>query len=101
MLRLLQEDYDLREVAQSYIAGLKINSILIPNLGDTRAAKLSTAQVKEYVRDRLKKAKPGTVNRELGLLHRAFQLGYQQDPPLVARVPHFPRLTEDEPDGGF
>ena len=101
LLRLLLEDYDLREVAQSYIAGLKINSILIPKLGDTRAAKLSTAQVKEYVRDRLKKVKPGTVNRELGLLHRAFQLGYQQDPPLVARVPHFPRLTEDEPRRGF
>ena len=45
--------------------------------------------------------KPGTVNRELGLLHRAFQLGYNQDPPLVARVPHFPRLTEDEPRKGF
>ena len=36
-----------------------------------------------------------------GALLRAFQLGYQQDPPLVARVPHFPRLTEDEPRQGF
>lgn len=49
----------------------------------------------------MKKVKPGTVNRELGLLHCAFQLGYQQDPPLVARVPHFPRPTEDEPRKGF
>ncbi len=45
--------------------------------------------------------KPGTVNRELGLLQRAFQLGYNQDPPPVAGVPHFPKLTEDEPRKGF
>ncbi|MGH9439053.1 MAG: tyrosine-type recombinase/integrase, partial [Terriglobia bacterium] len=65
------------------------------------AAKLSSARVKEYIQDRLKKVKPGTINRELGLLHRAFQLGYNQDPPLVARVPHFPKLAEDEPRKGF
>jgi integrase len=41
------------------------------------------------------------VNRELGMLHRAFQLGYQQDPPLVARVPYFPKLPESEPRKGF
>ena len=41
------------------------------------------------------------MNRELGLLRRAFQLGYQQDPPLVARVPHFPKLPEGEPRKGF
>ena len=49
----------------------------------------------------MKLVKPGTINRELGLLHRAFKLGYNQDPPLVARVPHFPKLTEDEPRKGF
>jgi len=50
---------------------------------------------------RLRTVKPGTVNREIGFLHRAFQLGYDQDPPLVAHVPHFPKLTEDEPRKGF
>jgi integrase len=47
------------------------------------------------------RVKPSTVNRELGILHRAFQLGYQQDPPLVGRVPYFPKLTEGEPRKGF
>jgi integrase len=70
-------------------------------LGDIRAAKLTTAQVKDYIQRRLKKVKPGTVNRELCLLHRAFQLGYQQDPPLVGRVPFFPKLTEGEPRKRF
>jgi integrase len=101
LLRLLLEDYEVRNVAQVYIASLKVKSILIPRLGDVRAAKLTSARVKDYIRDRSKEVKPGTVNRELGLLHRAFQLGYNCDPPLVNRVPHFPRLAEDEPRKGF
>ncbi len=101
LLQLLLEDYDVRKVAQFYIATLKVNSILLPKLGDIKATKLSSARIKEYIESRLKTVKPGTVNRELGLLQRAFQLGYNQDPPLVARVPHFPRLTEDEPRKGF
>jgi integrase len=58
-------------------------------------------QVKQYIQLRLKDVKPSTVNRELALLHRAFQLGYRQDPPLVGRVPYFPKLTESEPRRGF
>lgn len=101
LLAMLLEDYDLRGVSQAYIAGLKVKSLLTPKLGDMEASKLTTAQVKEYIRDRLKKVKPGTVNRELGMLHRAFQLGYQHDPPLVARVPVFPKLPEGEPRKGY
>ena len=101
LLNLLLEDYEVRSVSQAYIAGLKVKSILTPRLGDIKACKLTTAQVKAYIQHRLKKVKPGTVNRELGMLHRAFQLGYQQDPPLVARVPYFPKLPEGEPRKGF
>jgi integrase len=101
LLRLVLEDYDVRGVSQAYIAGLKVKSIIAPRIGGIKALKLTTAHIQQYIRDRLKKVKPGTVNRELALLHRAFQLGYQQDPPLVARVPHFPKLPEAEPRKGF
>ena len=101
LLQLLLEDYDTRRVAQSYIATLKVKSILNPQLGDIKAAKLTTEQVKAYIRTRSKTVKPATVNRELGILHRAFQLGYQHDPPLVGRVPVFPKLPEGEPRKGF
>ncbi|HYI92574.1 MAG TPA: site-specific integrase [Bryobacteraceae bacterium] len=101
LLQLLLEDYDVRAVAQAYIAGLKVKSILNPILGEVKASKLTSAQIKQYIQKRLKEVKPSTVNRELGLLHRAFQLGYQQDPPLVGRVPYFPKLTEGEPRKGF
>jgi integrase len=101
LLALVLEDYDVRGVAQAYISSLKVKSVLNPKLGDIRAAKLSSAQVKLYVHERLKTVKPGTVNRELSLLHRAYQLGYQHDPPLVSRVPHFQKLPEGEPRRGF
>jgi integrase len=101
LLALVLEDYDVRGVAQAYISSLKVKSILNPKIGDIRAAKLSTSQVQQYIRDRLKTVKPGTVNREMALLHRAYQLGFQHDPPLVGRVPHFPKLPEGEPRKGF
>jgi hypothetical protein len=97
LLTLLVEHCEIREVAQQYIATLKVNSILLPKLGGIKATKLSNARIKEDVEARLKLVKLGTVNRALDLLHRAFQLGFNQDPPLVALVPHFPRLTEDQP----
>ena len=101
LFQLLLEDYDVRGVAQSCIASLKVKSAINPILGDIKASKLTSAQINQYVQRRLKDVKPGTVNRELGLLHRAFQLGYQQDPPLVGRVPFFPKLTEGDPRKGF
>jgi len=101
LLALLLDDYDVRGVGQAYIAGLKVKSILNPRLGDIKATKLTSEQVKRYIRDRLKAVKAGTINRELSLLHRAYQLGYQHDPPLVGRVPRFPKLPEGEPRKGF
>lgn len=101
LLQLVLDDYDVRGVAQAYICGLKVKAILGPALGDIKATKLTTERVKQYVQDRLKKVKPGTINRELALLHRAFQLGFQHDPPLVGRVPTFPKLPEGEHRKGF
>ena len=91
----------MRWVAQAYIAGLKVKSILNPKLGDLKAAKLTTEQIKGFIRDRQKSVKPSTVNRELAILHRAYQLGYQHDPPLVSRVPKFTKLEEGVARKGF
>lgn len=101
LLGLVLEDYGTRQVAQHYISTLKVESIIAPKLGQIKATQLSSARIKDYIDWRLKAVKPATVNRELALLHRAFQLGYEHDPPLVARVPHFPKLTESAPRKGF
>lgn len=101
LLDLVLEDYDVRGLAQTYIAGLKVKSILKPALGDIKASKLTSAHVQQFIQKRKKDVRPATINRELALLHRAFQLAYEQDPPLVGRVPHFPKLPESEPRKGF
>ena len=60
------------------------------------------SQVESYIRQRQRDgAKPATINRELAILHRGFQLGYQTDPPMVARVPYLPKLAEDNARTGF
>ena len=95
------EDYDLRGVASQYIATLKVKSILLPALGDVKASMLTSSRVKEYMKERLRKVQSSTVNRELSLLRRAFQVGFNSDPPLVSRVPHFPKLTENDARKGY
>jgi hypothetical protein len=75
----------VRGVAQAYIATLKAKLVLNPKLGDIKATKLTTEQVKDYIPDRQKSVKPSTVNRDLGM-HRAYQLGYQHDPVPVRRA---------------
>lgn len=102
LLNLLNEDYESNERASAYIAKLKIDKYLLPFFGSTLAAKLTSTFIQSYVKSRKQDgAKPGTINRELGFLRRAFQLGALADPPLVARVPNFPKLPEDNVRTGY
>src|SRR4051812_15576688 len=41
------------------------------------------------------------INRELAALKRMFNLGFKATPPLVYRVPAFPRLSENNVRTGF
>lgn len=102
LLDLFQSDYDLNERATAYIVALRIKKYLLPAFGDTKVIKFRTAQVEAYIKQRQRQeAMPATINRELAILHRAFQLGYQTDPPMVARVPYLPKLAEDNVRTGF
>jgi len=102
LLDLVQRDYDLNTRATAYIIALKIKKYLLPALGDTKVVKFRTVQLEAYIKQRQRdEAKPATINRELAILHRAFQLGSQADPPMVARVPHVPKLAEENVRTGF
>lgn len=75
---------------------------LRPAFGSLVAAHLGTDALRNYVAKRLKaKAAHGTINRELALLRRAFNLGHRATPPKVIRVPRFELLKEAPPRKGF
>ena len=75
---------------------------LKPILGKVRANNFGTRHVKRYIVQRQRKgASPATVNRELNIVRRGYNLAYRHDPPLVARVPHIESLTENNVRRGF
>jgi integrase len=75
---------------------------LVPFMGKVRVADFGSNLVKAYKAKRqVEKAANATINRELGLLKRAFNLGYRAQPPLVAKVPYIGRLPERNVRTGF
>lgn len=75
---------------------------LQPFFGTMRAADASSAVIAQYVDARLQQgAQSATINRELAALKRMFRLGYYSTPPMVLRLPAFPRLQEDNTRTGF
>jgi len=67
-----------------------------------RATSITTERIKTYIVKRQSHgAANGTINRELARLKRMFQLGFEQTPQLVARMPHIPQLKEHNIRSGF
>jgi hypothetical protein len=67
-----------------------------------RASDVTTEHLRRYIAARRDQcAEPATINRELALLRRAFNLGVQSTPPKVRIVPHFPMLKESNVRRGF
>lgn len=73
---------------------------LVPVFGRRKAAQITTAQIKHYIKSRLADgAKPGTVNRELEAMRHAFKLAMQGRKLL--HMPHVPMLAESNTRAGF
>jgi integrase len=69
---------------------------------DGKVREITTARVKDYIALRIDQgAKNATINRELAYLKRMLNLGAQQTPPKVDRVPHIPMLRENNVRKGF
>lgn len=75
---------------------------LKPVFGHRKAAFITTQDLQDYILARHKEdAKNGTINRELALLRKAFQIGYDARPRLVPEIPTFPKKLPESPRTGF
>ena len=96
------DDFKLNERKSYAAVECAIRLHLKPFFGDVRAAEFSTTLVKTYKTKRKnEEASNASINRELTMLKRAFNLGYQAEPPLVNKVPHIQRLPEKNVRTGF
>lgn len=83
-------------------AEIVVETHLRPFFGEMPIAKVGTSTARQYTALRKEKgAANATVNRELALLRRAFNLGRMSTPPKVARVPFIPSLEENNVRKGF
>jgi integrase len=115
LLDLLILDYKANGQSE-YWAGLVVRVHLRPFFGLLKARALDSEYVQRYVTARrepsrrampngktrtIPSAKNGTINRELALLRRAFNIGKSATPPLVSFVPSIPTLKENNVRKGF
>jgi len=98
----LIEDYILNEKRSLPETKMRLKKHLLPAFGKIRAAEFGTAHLKRYVAGRLKSgAANATINRELAIVSRVFNLAIEHDPPQVVRIPHIPFLRENNVRTGF
>ncbi|MBU1387749.1 MAG: site-specific integrase [Proteobacteria bacterium] len=63
---------------------------------------ITTPKINEFIESRINDgAANATINRELAALKRMLNLGAQQTPPIVDRVPHISMLEENNVRKGF
>jgi hypothetical protein len=80
----------------------RLRNHLSPFFGKIRAADFSTQHLKRYIaRRRDDGAENATINRELAIVRRAFNLSAKSDPPRVGRAPKIQLLKETNIRGGF
>jgi len=99
---LVIEDYEHGRKRSTADVKWRCNASIYPAIGTVRAHEFGLSQVKRYVASRRHSgAADATINRELSIIRRGFALALQNDPPLVNRCPHIPKLEEDNVREGF
>ncbi len=92
LLPLVEADYKKTEQRSIVDVKARTRLHLMPFFGQMVASKLTSTDVEAYKEKRL--STPGknpvqkaTVNRELAILRRAYQLGFDHEPPMVSVIP--------------
>ncbi len=96
------------ELAEDFLADYKLNQrksleraeISVKRLKEhfdgMRVVHITTARIKAYINMREEDgAAPATIQKELAALKRMFNLGAQETPPKVNRVPYIPTMSVD------
>ena len=92
----LKERKDRKEPKQRYVKHIA------RRWGKWKADKLTTADIRAYVKERRSEgAKNATINRELEIVRRGFNLGKREEPPPVYDAPHIEKLPERNARQGF
>ncbi len=96
LLALVSDDYLETGKRSKQDVDAKISAHLEPAFGKLRPGQLTSAHLKSY-RDKRRGAgmANATINRELAVLRRAYNIGRAQTPPLCGEPPAFPMLRED------
>jgi hypothetical protein len=99
---LVITDYTVRKLRDAAIVKWRYEANIKPAIGNLLAARFGAAQVRAFVSARREAgASDPTINRELSIIRRGFRLGFEEDPPIVRRVPHILKLDEDNARQGF
>lgn len=99
---LVLADYKLRKLRDSATIQWRYEAHIKPLIGTLLASRFSPHQARQYVAARRNEgASDATINRELAIVRRGFNLGLREDPPLIRRAPYIPKLEEDNVRQGF
>lgn len=97
----LLQDYRINGKSIEWVE-MVVRVHLRPAFGNQIAAKVGTDTLREFIDKRQKTgAANATINRELALLRRAFNLSRKATPPKIQKTPYFPMLKENNVRKGF
>ena len=102
LIQLVVEDYKLTRKRSLEDLCARSEKNIIPRIGSIPVANFRDRAVRTYIVERRESgASDATVQRELAIIRRGFHLGLRNDPPLVERIPIFPKLDLDNARQGF
>jgi integrase len=113
LLDLVIEDYAKNEQKSLREAKARVQRGLRVFFGEMLAERVDSDQIERWMEWRashrlyksIKQGRtrllPATINRELSLLRRAYQLGYERKPQLVDKIPPIKKLAENNVRKGF
>jgi len=96
----LLSDYEINQKSLTWAK--YVDGHLRPFFGAMKAANVGSATIARYIAERRSQGiANSTINRELSLLRRAFNLAMNATPPKMARAPKIPKLAENNVRRGF